>query len=90
VPSYSIGRPSTRARMTWTAVSRSFMLVGALPSTRRAESPRPIPRSIRPPLSSLRTASALAVTDGSRVAGFVTHVPSLSVVVARAMRVRSG
>ncbi len=84
-PSYSIERPSTSARMTSTASSRSFIEVGALPSTRRAESPRPMPRSIRPPDSSLSVARADAVTDGSRVAGLVTHVPSRSVVVAWAI-----
>ena len=76
--------------MTWTASSRSFIDVGGLPSTRRAESPRPMPRSIRPPDSSLSVASREAVTDGSRVAGFVTHVPRRSRVVAWAMSVSSG
>ena len=76
--------------MTCTACSRSFIDVGGLPRTRRAESPRPMPRSIRPPDSSLRTARVDAVTDGSRVAGLVTQVPSRSVVVASAMRVSSG
>ncbi len=69
--------------------SRRASVVGGLPSTRRAESPRPIPRTIRPPLTSLSVASAEAVTLGSRVAGFVTHVPSRIVVVAWAMRVSS-
>ena len=64
--------------MTRIASSRVAIVVGGLPSTRRAESPRPIPRSIRPPETSLRTASADAVTDGSRVAGLVTQVPSRS------------
>jgi hypothetical protein len=90
VPSNSIGRPSTRARITWTASSRMAIVVGALPSTRMAESPRPIPRSKRPPESSWRTARLDAVTDGSRVAGFVTQVPRRIVVVACAITVRSG
>ena len=55
-----------------------------------AESPRPIPRSKRPPESSWRTARLDAVTDGSRVAGLVTQVPRRSVVVAWAISVRSG
>ena len=76
--------------MTCTACSRSFIEVGGLPSTRRAESPRPIPRSIRPLDTSSRTASEEAVTDGSRVAGFVTHVPSRIRVVACAMSMSSG
>src|SRR5438132_2670143 len=74
--------------MTLVASSRSARFVGRFPRTRRAESPRPMPRSIRPPERSCRTASALAVTDGSRVAGFVTHVPSRSFVLFWAMSVR--
>ena len=66
------------------------MVVGALPSTRRALSPRPMPRSIRPPLISLSVASALAVTLGSRVAGLVTQVPSRSRWVLIAIIVSSG
>ena len=73
--------------MTTIASSRVAIVVGGLPSTRRAESPRPMPRSIRPPETSSRTASADAVTDGSRVAGFVTHVPRRSRVVAWAISV---
>ncbi len=76
--------------MTWIASSRVAIVVGALPRTRIAESPRPIPRSKRPPESSWRTARLDAVTDGSRVAGLVTHVPRRSVVVSRAMSVSSG
>src|SRR5947209_7947033 len=56
---------------------------------RRAESPRPMPRSMRPFERICSTASALAVTDGSRVAGFVTHVPSRSFVLFWAMSVSS-
>ena len=76
--------------MTWTASSRVAIVVGGLPRTRMAESPRPMPRSNRPPEISWRTARVDAVTDGSRVAGFVTHVPRRSVVVSRAISVRSG
>src|SRR5437762_8008857 len=74
--------------MAWVAVSRSSSVVGFFPRTRRAESPRPMPRSIRPRERICSTASVLAVTDGSRVAGFVTHVPSRNVVLFWAMRVR--
>ena len=49
-----------------------------------------MPRSIRPPDSSLSTASREAVTEGSRVAGLVTHVPRRIRLVDWAMRVRSG
>ncbi len=75
--------------MTPIASSSVFMVVGGLPSTRRALSPRPMPRSIRPSLSSSSTASADAVTLGSRVAGFVTQVPSRMRSVAWAIRVSS-
>ena len=76
--------------MTWTAVSVSASVIGGLPSTRRAESPRPMPRSIRPPLISFSAASALAVTLGSLVAGLVTHVPRRIDVVLSAITVRIG
>ena len=78
VPSYVTERPATSSRMTTMASSSVVIVVGGLPSTRRAESPRPIPRSMRPPDSSSRSARLDAVTDGSRVAGFVTQVPSRS------------
>src|SRR2546428_9519226 len=89
VPSYVTARPSQRSRMTFVASSTTASVVGGFPRTRRAESPRPIPRSMRPPESSCRTASVLAVTDGSRVAGFVTHVPRRSREVFCAMSARS-
>ena len=75
--------------MTLVASSRSARFVGGFPRTRRAESPRPMPRSIRPPESSCSTASTLAVTDGSRVAGFVTQVPRRIRLLFCAMRARS-
>ena len=75
--------------MTPIASSSVFMVVGGLPSTRRALSPRPMPRSIRPPLSSSRVASADAVTLGSRVAGLVTHVPRRIRSVLWTMSVKS-
>ena len=76
--------------MSTIACSRVAIVVGALPTTRRALSPRPMPRSMRPPESSSSTASSEAVTLGSRVAGLVTHVPRRIVVVAWAMSVSSG
>ena len=48
---------------------------GLLADRARALSPRPIPRSIRPPEISCNVAIALAVTVMSRVAGFVTQGP---------------
>ena len=76
--------------MTCVASSSVASDVGGLPRTRRAESPRPIPRSIRPPERIWSVASALAVTDGSRVAGFVTHVPSRSRSLFWAITVMTG
>ena len=75
--------------MTCVASSRLASVVGGLPRTRRAESPRPMPRSIRPLVRSCSTARVLAVTDGSRVAGLVTHVPSRMRSVFCAISVRS-
>ena len=75
--------------MTCVASSRLASVVGGFPRTRRAESPRPMPRSMRPLVRSCSTARVLAVTDGSRVAGFVTHVPSRMRSVFCAMSVRS-
>jgi len=90
VPSYVTVRPSTRARIIVIASSVFASVIGGLPRTRRAESPRPIPRSIRPPLISLSVAMSEAVTLGSRVPGFVTQVPSRSRDVCSAIRVSSG
>ena len=89
VPSYSTARPSQSSRIVAVASSSVASVVGGLPRTRRAESPRPMPRSIRPCERSWSTASALAVTDGSRVAGFVTQVPRRRRSLAWAMSVRS-
>ena len=76
--------------MIRTASPSCASVVGFFPSTRRALSPRPIPRSIRPPEMTLRVASALAVTLGSRVAGLVTQVPRRMRVVLSAISVSSG
>ena len=76
--------------MTRIASSVWASVIGGFPSTRRAESPRPMPRSMRPSDSSSSVASDDAVTVGSRVPGFVTHVPSRSRSVAPAISVRSG
>ncbi len=72
------------------ACSNVASVVGFLPITRRALSPRPMPRSIRPPEMILSVAKALAVTVGSRVAGFVTQVPRRMRIVLSAISVRSG
>ena len=76
--------------MTRIASSVWAIVIGGLPSTRRAESPRPIPRSIRPLEISSSVASEDAVTDGSRVPGLVTQVPRRSRFVAPAISVSRG
>ena len=55
------------------AESEKVLRLGEI--TRRAESPRPMPTSIRPPEISCRVAMAAADTVTSRVAGFVTQGP---------------
>ena len=70
--------------------SNSATSTGFWPITRRAESPRPIPITIRPFEMSCSVAYALASTVGSRVPGFVTQWPSLIVFVCAAASVSSG
>jgi hypothetical protein len=57
-------------------------VVGAPPSTRTAESPRPMPQIVRLPNMSLSVANVDAVTVQSRVAGFVTIGPTTTLRVA--------
>ena len=57
---------------------------------RRAESPRPIPITMRPSEMSCSVAYPLASTVGSRVPGFVTQCPNFIVDVASAASVSSG
>ena len=62
--------------MTWID-SRSVSIVTGLPFvTRTAESPRPMPHTVRLPYISLSVANTLAVTVQSRVAGLVTIGPT--------------
>ena len=51
-------------------------MVGRPLVTRTAESPRPMPQTVRLPYISLRVANVLAVTVQSRVAGLVTIGPT--------------
>jgi hypothetical protein len=51
-------------------------VVGRAPSTRTAESPRPIPQTVRLPNMSLSVANSDAVTVQSRVLGLVTIGPT--------------
>ena len=65
-------------------------VAGFLPSTRRELSPRPMPSSIRPPLTMLSVAKTLASTVTSRTAGLVTQGPMRMRLVEVAIRVISG
>ena len=67
--------------MTW-MLSRNVARVVGLPLvTRTAESPRPMPMTVRLPYISFNVAKRLAVTVQSRVAGFVTIGPTITLFV---------
>ena len=72
------------------ARSNSATDAGLRPMTRTAESPRPMPITIRPPEMSCNVAYALAVTAGWRVTGLVTQWPSCMRSVLVASSVSSG
>jgi hypothetical protein len=57
-------------------------VMGGWPITRRAESPRPIPHTVRLPYMSFSVANSDAMTDQSRVPGLVTIVPTVRSDVA--------
>ena len=59
------------------------MVAGRLPIERSALLAVPMPTNTRPGASALRVAMEFAVTGAIRVSGFVTHVPSLIVLVSR-------
>ena len=63
--------------MTWIDSRSSASVVGLPFVTRTAESPRPMPTTVRLPYISLRVAKTDAVTVQSRVAGLVTIGPDL-------------
>ena len=56
--------------------------MGGWPMTRRAESPRPMPHTVRLPYMSFSVANSDAVTDQSLVPGLVTIGPTVSVDVS--------
>ena len=53
---------------------------------RTAESPRPMPHTVRLPYISFSVANSDAVTVQSRVAGFVTIGPTINLCVASRIR----
>ena len=81
---HSTGRPFIRSFIIRRRASNSATFTGFRPTTRRDESPRPMPITIRPFEMSCMVAYQLAVIVGSRMPGFVTQWPSFSVSVAAA------
>jgi hypothetical protein len=81
LPFHSTGRPFIRSLIIRQRASNSATLTGFSPTTRRDESPRPIPIAMRPFEISCMVAYQLAVTVGSRMPGLVTKCPSLIVSV---------
>ena len=75
-------RPSARSLITCMALAMVASVTGGWPMTRRAESPRPMPHTVRLPNMSFSVANKDAVTDQSRVPGFVTIGPTISCEVA--------
>ena len=67
--------------MTCVASRNVCSVVGFPDNVRTAESPRPIPHTVRLPNISLSVANVEAVTDHSRVAGLVTIGPTTSLCV---------
>src|ERR1700680_2306769 len=72
LPWCSTSRPSASSLITCIASAMVARFIGCCPMTRRAESPRPIPHTVRLPNMSLSVANSEAVTDQSLVPGVVT------------------
>ena len=72
--------------MTDIADDRWASVTGAWPMYRRAESPRPMPQIVRLPYMSFSVANMDAITDQSRVPGFVTIGPIVIVDVSARIR----
>ena len=68
--------------MTWMLSRSVASVVGAPLVTRTAESPRPMPHTVRLPNISFSVAYMLAVTVQSRVAGLVTIGPTMTLRVS--------
>ena len=64
--------------MTLIASPSRARVLGLRPATRIAESPRPMPHTVRLPYMSLRVAKVEAVTSQVRVPGLVTIGPTIS------------
>lgn len=72
--------------MTSMASPSRARVLGLRPATRIAESPRPMPQTVRLPYMSLRVAKVEAVTSHVRVPGFVTMGPTTRRSVCSRMR----
>ena len=75
---YSTARELPSSRITWIDSRSSASVVGLPLVTRTAESPRPMPKTVRLPYISLSVAKTDAVTVQSRVAGLVTNGPTFT------------
>ncbi len=78
----STGRQFASSRITWVASRTSLSVHGRPLRTRTAESPRPMPTTVRLPYISLRVAKTDALTVQSRVAGLVTIGPTITRLVS--------
>ena len=85
-PYGAASRPSARALIDVIASAKVAIDVGGRPSTRRAESPRPMPQTVLLPNMSFKVANNDAVTVTSRETGFVTIGPTWSRDVASRIR----
>ena len=65
--------------------AKPFMEIGLPPITRNAESPRPIPQTVRSPNISFIVANMEAMTVQSRWTGLVTIGPTRTLEVAASM-----
>ena len=82
VPLYSTLRPLASSRITSIEARKSASLTGLPLIARTAESPRPMPQTVRLPYISFSVANRDAITVQSRVAGLVTIGPTISLWVA--------
>ncbi len=82
VPWWVTSRPSASSLITCIASAIVASEAGRWPITRRAESPRPNPHTVRLPNMSFSVANSDAVTDQSLVPGLVTIGPTVSRDVA--------
>ena len=82
VPLKLVSRPSAKSWIASAASANDANEAGSWPITRNEESPRPMAQIVRLPNISLRVAKSEAVTDQSRVLGFVTMGPTVTLLVA--------